>query len=382
MLHTIFALSFTILLTGPSPAVHVTSMAELRTALRAPKPGTVITLAPGNYNGGLFCNTLQGEEGRPIIIRSADRSRHAVFTSQVHLINARHVRLEDFTIQGSKTNGLNVDDGGDFNTPAEKIVLRGLNVLDTGPKGNLDGIKLSGLQDFLIDGCTVQSWGAGGSAIDMVGCHRGLIRGCIIDGSKRPATTGIQCKGASSRIVIGRCQFKNAGSRAVNIGGATGEPFFRPKGANYESRQILVIGNDFTGSTAAVAFATSTESEVLFNRINNPDKWVLRILQEKPVPPYIACSRNIFAHNQVTFQAARVRHHVNVGPNTRPDTFRFQGNWWYAEDAPEKSRPVLPARETGGVYGKKPDPKRVASAARKAWRGQLKKRVPWAAAQQ
>jgi len=42
---------------------------------------------------------------------------------------------------------------------------------------------------------------------------------------------------------------------------------------------------------------------------------------------------------------------VNIGPNTRPESFRFLNNWWYCEDQPQASRPRLPAEESGGIYG-------------------------------
>lgn len=48
---------------------------------------------------------------------------------------------------------------------------------------------------------------------------------------------------------------------------------------------------------------------------------------------------------------ADVNTFVNIGPNTRPDTFEFADNLWYCEDRPSASEPDLPTQETGGVYG-------------------------------
>ena len=47
-------------------------------------------------------------------------------------------------------------------------------------------------------------------------------------------------------------------------------------------------------------------------------------------------------------------HHVNIGPNTEPGSFRFARNHWYCEDDPSRSRPQLPASEEEGTYGVKP----------------------------
>ena len=45
---------------------------------------------------------------------------------------------------------------------------------------------------------------------------------------------------------------------------------------------------------------------------------------------------------------------VNIGPNTRPETFTFVDNIWFCEDRPEASKPALPVPESGGVYGVDP----------------------------
>jgi hypothetical protein len=56
----------------------------------------------------------------------------------------------------------------------------------------------------------------------------------------------------------------------------------------------------------------------------------------------------------IVFKQKDLRRFVNVGPNTQPQTFTFARNWWYCEDAPGKSKPSLPTKETDGVYGKDP----------------------------
>ncbi len=374
--------------------IHIKTMQELKRALGDAEPGTTITLAPGTYRGGLHCSKIRGTDDAPITITSRDKDNPAVFTSQLQFSEPRNLILKDFVVTGSSTNGLNIDDGGTFSTPASQITLSGLMVLDTGPKGNRDGIKLSGVQDFLITGCTIKDWGSGGSAVDMVGCHRGLIRECLIDGRKRTAATGIQCKGGTSAIVIRSCRFFDGGTRAVNIGGSTGEPYYRPQGAKHESRKIIVTGNFFSGSTAPIAFTGATESQVCYNTISDPGKWIMRILQEKPVPPYVTCSNNTFSHNIIVWYPQKVHSHVNISPNTKPATFRFISNMWYAVDAPQRSRPHLPAPEAGGIYGKDPHLRKqadgtlgalkklsygpAAEGEQKRWLQEFRKLVPWA----
>ncbi len=338
----------------PARVVRVSDVAELNAALRRASPGTIIELAPGTYGGGLHHADLKGNAAAPIVIRSAEKDRPAVFTGQVQLSDPAYVVLEDLIFRGSRSNGLNIDDGGSFDTPANHVVLRELLVEDVGPKGNLDGIKLSGVDDLLVENCTVKRWGSGGSAIDMVGCHRVLIVGCTFEDEDFRAATGVQAKGGSSEVVVRGCTFRHVGRRAVNIGGSTGEAFFRPQGAAYEARRVVVLGNTFVGSEAPIAFVTTVDSQVLYNTVLRPKKWIMRILQEKPLPRYVSCGECTFAGNLVLWRTDEVRTHVNVGPNTRPKTFRFASNLWCATDAPGKSRPRLPTSETGGLYGKDP----------------------------
>ena len=167
-------------------------------------------------------------------------------------------------------------------------------------------------------------------------------------------------KGKSERIVIRRNFFRDAGQRAVNIGGSTGLAFFRPAVQRYEARDVRVEGNHFVGSEAPIAFVTAVDCQVRLNTIVHPGKWVLRILQEQPLDRFMPCQGGVFEGNLVLFDH-RVRIVANIGPDTRAETFVFRGNAWY--DTQGDRPPPLPAplRETEGVYRVNPllaDPER------------------------
>ena len=99
---------------------------------------------------------------------------------------------------------------------------------------------------------------------------------------------------------------------------------------------------------------------VRYNTIYHPSNWVLRILQETTDKGFAPCGNGRFEHNLVVFRQADVQVIVNIGPNTRPETFTFADNLWFCEDWPEASKPALPIPESGGVYGV--DPRFAASA--------------------
>jgi hypothetical protein len=344
--------------------VKVSGPAELRAAVAVAKPGTRLLLAGGNYGGGFYFSNLRGEEKRPIIIAAADPTQPPVFrdgAAGLHLSNPAYVELHDLVFMKLAHNGINLDDvGGTTNAAARGIVLRGLRISDVGGEGNHDGLKLSGILDFRVTDCTIERWGTrGGSAIDMVGCHRGVIEGNTIrhNNPGPPNCTGVQGKGGTSDVVIRRNRFEHAGGRAVNIGGSTGLKFFRPalvEGAEHaEARNLRVEGNTFVGSAAPVAFVGVDGAVVRFNTIERPGRWVLRILQETKAPGFVPCRNGEFSDNTVVFDSAHWSEGgVNIGAGTAPETFKFARNWWYCADNPERSRPRLPTAEVDGTYGR------------------------------
>lgn len=343
-----------------APVVRVSSSAELRRAAAAARPGTRIVLAPGTYRGGLTLSRLHGTKTAPIVIAAADAKRPPVFeggASVLRISEPAYVELHNLVLRKGRFNGLNVDDGGSRATSAHHVVIKGLTVRDIGDRGNHDGIKLSGLDDFRLENCTVERWGRNGSGIDMVGCHRGTIRKSTFRHTAGlTGGNGVQTKGGSADITIEDCVFVHAGSRGVNIGGSTGLAYFRPKVQSYEAKDITVKGCRFTGSAAAVAFIGVDGATVKENIIYRPGRWVARILQENRDRRFVPCRKGTFENNTIVFRSNELRTAVNVGGGTSPETFTFRGNTWYCQDRPASTRRLirLPVAETGGIYGRDP----------------------------
>ncbi|MDB4450429.1 hypothetical protein N9127_05160, partial [Akkermansiaceae bacterium] len=147
------------------PAVRVANREELESAIRAAQPGTTILLAPGNYQGDLTARNLRGTQAQPITIAGADHNNPPVFVSGrsgLHFIAPHYLTLRNLIVSNIETNGINIDDGGATNLPAHHITLSRLTVRDHRGRGNCDGIKLSGLQDFRVESCRIERWGKGG----------------------------------------------------------------------------------------------------------------------------------------------------------------------------------------------------------------------------
>jgi hypothetical protein len=229
-------------------------------------------------------------------------------------------------------------------------------VHDIGTGGNQDCLKLSGLNDYWVLDSEFQRCGGGGSgsAVDHVGCHRGLLARNRTDDLHG---TGIQCKGGSDDIEIRWNMLRNGGERAVNMGGSTGYEFFRPplstSSPNFEARNIRVIANVFVGSVAPLAFVGCVDCLAANNTIIDPENWILRILQETvsdATYEFLPARNGRFVNNLVYFSRAGISTYVNVGANTDAASFVFQNNLWYAHDTPASSTPSLPSTETAGVY--------------------------------
>jgi hypothetical protein len=338
--------------------VPVATDRELQAALADAASGDVIRLAPGTYRGGLHRDGLQGTEGAPIVVEAADPQAPPEIHGRgscIHLSAPAFIELRNLVLSGAEGNGLNIDDGGSKTDPAHHVTLTGLVVRDVGPRGNCDALKLSGLDSFIVQDCTIERWGDGGSGIDMVGCHDGVVKRCTFrDGAD--GANGVQTKGGSRDITIQRCRFESAGGRAINVGGSTGLDYFRPQPQGFEAQDITVEDCTFIGSMTPIAFVGVDGATVRYNTIYRPTRWLLRILQENQDPAFVPSRNGRFEHNVVAFRADEVRTAVNIGGGTAPETFTFAGNAWYCIDRPDRTRRLvqLPTSEADGVYGTDP----------------------------
>ena len=264
----------------------------------------------------------------------------------IKMSSSSYVKFANLTFQGFTKNGINIDDGGNNQAPSHHILLDNITVLDIGPKGNRDALKMSGVDHFIVRNSQFKGWG--GSGIDMVGCHNGVVENCRFTGVDGYRTAnGIQIKGGSRSILIQNSHFENAGERVVHIGGATGKQYFRPQGTNYEAKDIIVAGNTFVGGEAQVAWITAQESHVHHNLFYLPEKWVGRILQETKDPMFEPSQNGLFESNMVVSDE-RVRSFFNVGRGTKPSSFVFRENVWFNPRG--QAIPSLPTYERDGVY--------------------------------
>jgi hypothetical protein len=336
----------------------VGTTAEFSEALAAASPGDQILLRPGVYGGGHSRTNL-----RQVTIRSLDPSNPAVIDgggNAIQLSDAQQVTIQDLEFRNQTGNGLNIDDGGSFDTPSTGVTLRNLTVRDIAAPGNRDGIKLSGVTGFVIDGVRVHNWGTGGSAIDMVGCHHGLIQNSHFAHTNGAfAGTTLQPKGGSKDITFraNRIELPRGAGRAVQAGGSTGTPFLRfiDGDSNYEASEITAEGNVIVGGMSAFSWVNIDGGVFHHNVVHRPGNWVARILNENQASEIVDTQNGKFHDNRIIYNdvASEFSTAVNVGVETVPASYTFARNRWLnmANPTSAGSRPNLPTTEPGGTYG-------------------------------
>ncbi len=317
------------------------------------QPGDTILIYPGIYQGAFFITNLNGRSNLKIVIMGT-KKEDVIFkagSEGLHLSDNNHVKIQDLTFTGQTGNGMNIDDDGSIQTPSKHIIVTRCDFKNMGAQGNNDFLKLSGLDSFEISECNFKNAAAGGSGIDMVGCHYGRILRCQFDSM---GSNCIQMKGGTQFIHIQNNHFINGGQRALNLGGSTGLAFFRPIDAKFEAADIQVLSNVFKGSMAPIAYVGCERVDVANNTIYFPEKWVIRILQETvDVNRFVPCGNNSFRNNIIYYNSA-VSTHVNIGSNTASSTFLFSNNLWFNSSNPSTSKPTLPSTESSPIYGQDP----------------------------
>lgn len=333
----------------------VTNNTEFTTALNNLADGDSIILAAGTYNGGRFVSNVSN-----VVVRSQSAATPAIIqggNEGLHLTDVANFTIEDLIVEGAAANGINIDDGGSFVTPTTNITLRNVVVRNVGGTGNQDGIKLSGVTGFHLDRVRVTNWGEGGSGIDMVGSHNGVIENSFLQHpTLSGGGTGIRPKGGSKNIVIraNRLELPGGDGRPIQAGGSTGAAFFRfiDGDTGYEADNITVAGNIIVGGVTGASYVNIDGGIFHHNVIDRPANWIFRVLNENPAS--VETQNGVFNDNVVLFDNGLSGSFFNAGPNTQAGTFNFARNQWFNVDNPGASAPTLPAVETDGVSGVDP----------------------------
>ena len=302
-------------------------------AARSAGAGSRVNVAAGTYPAIGYQDNLQGQPDAPIaIVADGTVTIDAGGSGTgMDLVNVRYLVLDGLTIQNTGVHGLNISDGGDYSTPSEFVVFRNMHFRDIGSGGNNDCLKMSGVDNFYIENSEFEGCDRG-EAIDMVGCHNGMITG---NHFHDVAQNAVQTKGGSSDIVIHGNRFVDIPFRAVNAGGNTGEPYFRPANAANEAQYITIVANVFvrTGQSAIV-FSGCVGCIATNNTLIEPSGAVFWAVEANANKGPGRDGR--FVNNIVVFNESNLSGYSFFNTDGAPliDTYFIDANLWFSQDNP------------------------------------------------
>jgi hypothetical protein len=300
-------------------------LATIGRAASMAAPGTRINIRPGVYGGSEDLRHLQGTEAEPIaLVAQGD----VVIDGDgrelgLHLSDPRYVVIEGLTIRNTWPHGVNIDDGGSFDSPAEYIVLRNLRFQNVGNGGNNDCLKMSGVQNFWVLSSEFEDCDRG-EAIDMVGCHEGVVSANHFHHIPQHA---VQTKGGSADVLIHANRFSDVAGRSINAGGHTGSPYFRPLDSPYEAARIHMVANLFEKSgDTPVAFVGCEACVFANNTIVVPQLWITRVLWQNT--DKARAEHGLYINNLVVMPSpyATPASVIDVGRGASTKTFTFDAN--------------------------------------------------------
>jgi len=341
--------------------------ATIGRATRSADPGMAIRVHEGTYPGGEFVEDLTGTPTEPIWVGGVPGEARPVIVGSgeegLLIAGASFAVIHDLEVRYLTDNGIIIDDRGEYNNPlaAHHVVVRNVLVENIGGDGDQDCLRLEGVRQFTVVDSTFRNCGGDGlgSGIDVVGGHDGLIARNLLEDLYG---SGVQVRGGSVDVEIRWNRIRDAGERAINMGGATDFGSFRPPLAagvpNAEARDIRAVANLIERSDAPLAFTGCIDCLATHNTIVDPKLWLLRIVQEtNSSGPYLfeEARNGRVENNLVHFARADLVDDVGIGPKTEPATFTFAHNLWFAHDAPNDSAPALPVSETAPVIGEDPE---------------------------
>jgi hypothetical protein len=92
-------------------------------------PGDTILIKSGTYQGGEIINGLRGTADKWIVIQAEiqGKSIYRGGSSALHLSDIENIVIDGLLFTMQTGNGVNIDDGGSYDTPSRNIIIRNLS---------------------------------------------------------------------------------------------------------------------------------------------------------------------------------------------------------------------------------------------------------------
>lgn len=322
-------------------------------ALKA-RPGDEIILMPGTHRPAIL-RDLKGTEKRPIIIKGLDENNPSTIKAKtygIRLVRPRYVTLSNIIIVGALVNGILIDnsppprnsksriEGQKPTEPSGDIILKNVQVLRTGVRGQRHAIFLIGQANVHIEGCYVSGWA--GSAIEIVGCTEVTIQESTFVGLKEfSQLSGVRIRAGSTNVEVTMCHFENCGLSGICVGGASNlnEYFPTPdpnaqKGSIYEARQVKIDRNIFLGGSTAITMTHCERTQILRNTIIRPEYYVFCLIQTHNSDLVGPARHFTIGNNIISWQKEDLQKFFLIDESVDLKTLKMEPNlWWTRESA-------------------------------------------------
>jgi serralysin len=214
----------------------------IQAAVTAASAGTAIMVKAGTYVENVKLPTHNpGTPTAPVWLVSADGPQAAKIHAATDSVSAIYgygtdnYIVKGFEIRGG-LNGIQFSQSGsNFSNLVGNIVIQGNKIYDT----INDGIKISQADRvYVMDNVTIRT---GQEGIDFVATNDSVIARNNV--SFASGAAGIFAKGGSTNVLISNNVVHDIAKDGIEIGGWTGDQFFRPGYKAYEASKISVVDN-------------------------------------------------------------------------------------------------------------------------------------------
>jgi parallel beta-helix repeat protein len=240
--------------------VVVSSVEELRAAVAAATPGTIIEMTDGTYTWSDTASCCTISDKTNLTIRSQSGNRDAVVvqglgissrTTQFcfKLYRSDYITFENFTMKDVYWHCVQVNEGSEYAT------FRNLVMWDAGEgpiKGTSPGTSGPYCDYGLVEDCAIGYTDTGERScvegIDLVACNDWVIQDCEFYKARKsggPAKVGwgFFAKGNSQDTVVDDCYFEDCDIAISFGGGGTSSQYFRDGDETYEHRRGIMKNN-------------------------------------------------------------------------------------------------------------------------------------------
>ena len=302
-------------------------------------PGDEIILMPGTHRAGTL-KGLQGEPGRPIVIRSLQPEKPSVIEGEgygIRLLDPRHVTVRDLVIRSARVHAVEIN-GGAAAEDVAGVLLERIRIEHPVEAGERHAVVLRHIDGVSISQCTIEGWS--GSAIEIIGAREVTVETSRFRGRESGGElSGVRIRGSSEDVHVTGSRFERCGDQAVSIGGSSAIEDVRSVPTTdtestplYEASRIEVSDCVMVDGRSAVAFINCTDAVVRNCAVHRPRRVVLSVRREQVDPRFGDATGCQFEQNLIRWEPGDITSLGHGGGDVSLEGLTLGENLWWTAD--------------------------------------------------